>query len=297
MTATASIATAKDNIHTLPLAQRNTLYREEYRAKSYVQDIYSSDAVDLPIGDFGARLRSEVMRLLAAKGLIKGNEVLEELHQHIPQELKDYNFNDGVNKISTYLYDTDEPFTALYLQFIKECVAKHFTMPFYFQATPTIRLHCPEGKHNDHYPRYHTDIGYGHPPQEINIWIPLTEAMGEQQHGFRRMSVADSATLLDGFDYDFTPFIDKAINDKNFNAALNTQSPQVATPLSQMHAFDSRCIHTGEPLLAHTRASIDIRIIPVTDYDAMPVIYQGTGRRRILYAPGECYYTASSDQL
>lgn len=64
-----------------------------------------------------------------------------------------------------------------------------------------------------------------------------------------------------------------------------------------MKAFDSRCIHTGEPLMNHTRASIDIRIMPVEDYDNLEVEYQGLGRLKILYAPGQAYYPLSSDKL
>ncbi len=287
----------KRNIHSLSAQECKELYRNEYKIKSRFQSDFGADNAEIEIGNFAETFRSEVMRLLADKQVINGNETLEKLHETLPQEMKDYGFNDGVNKITTFLYDTDDTFATIYLSFIKDVVSKHFPYPFYFQATPTIRLHCPKGKHNDHYPRYHTDIGYGHPPQEINIWLPLTQPQAPQQHGFRSLNVQHSKELLEQFDYNFTPFIDKAINDKPFNYSLNEKSQNIATPLGKMIGFDSRCIHTGEPMEHHTRASMDIRIIAIEDFKNMPVEYQGTGRRRILYLPGECYHTLSSDKL
>ena len=49
-----------------------------------------------------------------------------------------------------------------------------------------------------------------------------------------------------------------------------------------MLAFDSRCIHSGEPMKSHTRISMDIRILPLSQYEKMNIEYQGSGRRKIL---------------
>ncbi len=295
--ATAPAAHAQVNIHALTEDERAELMMGEYAAQSRFQREFGADHAELDCAPFAEGFRDGVLRLLRAQGIAQAVEPLQALHARIGHELKAYGFNDGVNKISTLLYDADEAFMALYHRFIGECVQRYFPYASYFQATTTIRIHCPDGENNHHYPRYHTDIGYGHPPQEINIWIPLTAPEGEQGHGFRCMNVADSRRVLEGFGYRFAPFIDKAVNDPAFNQSLNAFAPQVKTPFGKMFAFDSRCIHTGEPLLHHTRASMDIRIIPVEDYRRMPVVYQGTGRRRIVYAPGEAYFPHSSDQL
>lgn len=297
---TASSASAeqeKTNIHALSAEERNALMRAEFQQVSRFQRAFGQDAVNLDCADHAAALRDQVLRLLALKGVSVPGGDITRLHESVSAELKAYGFNDGVNKLSTLLYDTDDEFLGVYHRFIKECVGRYFPYPFYFQATTTIRLHCPGGENAHHYPRYHTDIGYGHPPQEINLWLPLTEPQGEQKHGFRRMSVEQSRTVLEPFSYDFTPFIEKAVNEPAFNQSLNAHAPQVDTPFGQMHVFDSRCIHTGEPLRKHTRASIDIRILPVADYNALPVEYQGTGRRRIRYIPGHGYYPHASDTL
>lgn len=293
---TAAAVSPLPNIHSLSDAERRTLVEKTFAKKSRFQTEFSSDAVDLDCAQYSKTLKGEVVRLLEAKGVQVPGGVIEKLHETIAPELKDYNFNDGVNKVTTLLYDTDDAFAASYHAFVKS-LTRHFPYPFYFQATPTIRIHCPGGANANHYPRYHTDIGYGHPPEEINLWIPLTEAQPPQQHGFRRTTVKHSYDILSQFDFDFAPFIGRAVNDKPFNYSLNDIAPQVVTKFGQFTAFDSRCIHTGEPLEKHTRASMDIRIIPVKDFEALEVEYQGTGRRRMRYVPGHGYHILSSDKL
>lgn len=285
------------NIHSLSAEERAELVRRKYTAKSRFQRQFSADAVDLDAGSYAQKLREEVIRLLEAKGVHVPGGLLENLHQTISPELKEYGFDDGVNKISALLYDTDEQFLETYHALLRNCVQKHFPFPFYFQATTTIRIHCPNAKNSHHYPRYHTDIGYGHPPEEINLWLPLTLPQVPQYHGFRRTDVRHSHDILETFGFDFAPFIERAVVDKEFNNDIDHYAPQVTTAFGKLHAFDSRCIHTGEPLLNHTRASIDIRIIAVEDFHDLEVEYQGSGRRRMRYVPGQAYYPASSDTL
>lgn len=298
MTATTAKTTPKrPTIHDLTVEEKKQLMRREWAGESRFQHEFSADFCDIEAGGYPAQFAAHVLRLLRQKGVINRDVPIRDLHRQLAPELRDYNYDDGVNKISTFLYDTDEAFVSLYHRFIRDCVQHYFPYPFYFQATTTIRIHCPDGKNANHYPRYHSDIGYGHPPQEINLWMPLTDPEPPQQHGFRCMSVADSREVLEAFDYDFTPFIDRAINDKLFNHALNKRAPQVDTPYGKMRVFDSRAIHTGEPLERHSRASIDIRILPVEDYDNLSIIWQGSGRRKMLYVPGQGYYEKHSGEI
>jgi len=293
----AGTAPTLRSVHSLSEDERKALVSEIYHRKSRFQREIGKDAADFDCAASADELRGEIIRLLEAKAVTVPGGRLEQLHRHVGPELKKYGFDDGVNKVSSLLYDTDEAFTRAYHGFLRGAVAKHFPYPFYFQATPTVRVHCPDGENNHHYPRYHTDIGYGHPPEEINIWIPLTEPVPPQYHGFRRTDVAHSRDILKDFGFDFAPFIDKAVKDKPFNIRLNDIAPQVTTPLGSFTAFDSRCIHTGEALQVHTRVSIDIRIMPVEDFDALTVEYQGTGRRRMRYVPGHGYHSLSSKDV
>jgi hypothetical protein len=283
------------NLNSLSTEERQSLTRKTYAKKSYFQTVFHQDRVELDCAKQSMAFRDEILRLLLERKIISEKVVLERLHEHVSEEMKTYGFDDGVNKISSYFYDTDEQFIQVYYQFIRHLRENYFKEPFWFQATPTIRIHCPNGINNHHYPRYHTDIGYGHPPEETNLWVPLTYVLSG--HGFRVMSVTDSTEILHDFDYDFPRLIDTAIKDKEFSNYCDTLSEPVTTELGKVLAFDSRCVHTGEPLRTHTRASMDIRVLPLSQYEKMDIQYQGAGRRKILFAPGHCYHEKTSDQI
>lgn len=285
----------KPNINDLSIEEKKTHIKNIYAKKSYFQQLFQQDSIEKELQDFGLLFRNEIERLLFSKNLIDSATSLEYLHEILSEDMKAYNFDDGVNKISTFFYDTDRQFMRIYYQFISFLRQHFLTEPFWFQATPTIRIHCPHGKNNHHYPRYHSDISYGHPPEEINIWFPLTEPL--VTHGFRILSCHASEQQIEKFDYDFDAFIQSAINDKVFSCDCDTYSLNVTTPLGKMLAFDSRCIHTGEPLIEHTRVSIDMRILPLSRYENMEIQYQGSGRRKILFEPGYCYHSHHSDDL
>lgn len=291
--------TNKKNINELSKDEKAELMRREFEKTSAFEDLFPGQYIKkISCEKFYHKFRDKLMDLLLKKGIItKTDFPLEELHLHIPQEMKDYNFNDGVNKITTLFYENDEEFAQIYLDFIKKFVREKFDFAFYFQAVPTIRIHCPGGKNVEHYPRYHTDIGYGHPVQEINLWFNLTEPKGEQQHGFRVMNTKNSLELYRKYNYVFEDFIKDAINSKDFNLDCSKISPQIDTKAGEILVMDSRCNHSGEPLQYHTRISMDIRIISVKDYENLPLIYQGAGRMKILFSPGGCYHKLNSTQL
>lgn len=241
-------------------------------------------------------LLHEITRILISNGVEVNLYDLPRLHEKLSPDMKAYDMAHGINKVSALFYDNSIS-PRIYHSFVKHVVAAAFPYPFYFQATPTIRIHCPDSDNSEHYPRYHSDLAYGHPPGEINIWVPLTFPLEPQYHGFRVMNVDDSHEVMKAFYHDYNKLIAEATNDKAFNLALNQRAPQVQTPLGRFLAFDSRCLHTGEPLEKHTRISMDIRIIAVEDYNKLDKAYQGSGRRKVRYVPGEGYHALSSEGL
>jgi hypothetical protein len=283
----------KVNLNDLPALERQVLTEATYVKKSYFQHLFQQDQIELACEAESLAFQQEIMRLLLERNLISQTIELDQLHEHLSADMKAYGFDDGVNKISTYFYETDAQFMEVYYRFIRHIRNNFIDEAFFFQATPTIRIHCPDGKNSDHYPRYHSDIGYGHPPEEFNLWLPLTPVLSG--HGFRTLSVAASADILKSFNYDFPAFIHAAIHDKEFSLHCEALSQANTTPLGKVLAFDSRSIHSGEPLKVHTRASMDIRILPVSRYAKMNIEYQGSGRRKILFAPGHCYHPSDSD--
>lgn len=292
MRTTASI---KKNINELTLEEKKALVKKTYQTKSLFQNLFAHDSEEFHCKEFSHSFRAEINRILLENEIIEKSISLEKLHEYISDDMRAYNFDDGVNKISTYFYETDAQFKSVYHSYIRFLRENFLKQPFYFQETPTIRIHCPNAKNSNHYPRYHTDVNYGHPPEEINIWLPLTDVLSG--HCFRMMSFAESKKIIEKFDYDFSQLINSAINDKDFSAFCDNISQEVLTEFGNMLAFDSRCIHTGVPLEKHTRVSMDIRIIPVAQYEKMDVIYQGSGRRKILFAPGNCYHEKDSDHI
>lgn len=285
----------KANLNALSLDEKKILAKSIYNSTSYFYQQHHADQLEIDCQPFSDLFRSEIERLLIEKNLVHDVSSLEKLHEHLSDEMRAYHFDDGVNKISTFFYETDDRFHEVYFKFIQFLEKELTQEPFWFQATPTIRIHCPNGENSHHYPRYHTDIGYGHPPEEINIWLPLTPVL--EGHGFRILSLSDSKKTLAHFDYHFDAFIDSAINNKAFSADCDTISHPVTTPFGKLFAFDSRCIHTGEPLKSHTRISIDIRIVPLSQYEKRQVDYQGSGRRKMLFQPGHCYHEKSSNEI
>jgi hypothetical protein len=283
----------------------------DHKAKSeYFKNIWESKGIfndligncnqkNINTFDISLKLRAKIKKLLVDKKIVSKDEKfeLENLHSVIPDSLKTYVFDTGVNALSQVFYETDDEFYNLYLEFIKTIYTNYFNFPFYFQKTPTIRLHCPESKGTSPYPRYHCDIGYGHPPQEVNLWMPLTSPFKVQKHGFRVMDFDNSKKILSKYNYDFSDFITDVIQKNDLNQHFHEFAPQVDTILGETLAFDSRCMHTGEALNFHTRVSIDVRIIPIASFEKEIYLFQGTGKMKSFYSPGDGYSEIASDLL
>lgn len=286
---------ARKNINSYNKQERQVLAKTLYETPTYFENLFGVDQLEFACASYANAFRQQIERLLFQQNLITKPVPLEELHLHLSEEMKAYNFQDGINKISTYFYDTDAKFTEVYHQFIKFIRENIVDEHFWFQATPTIRIHCPEGKNADLYPRYHTDICYGHPPEELNIWFPLTEI--QEGHGFSLMSLANSKKVMGQYDFDYPTFIENATVNRPFSDYCDSLAEPVSTDFGNVLFFDPRCVHSGQPIKAHTRISFDIRILPTALYEKMDIEYQGLGRRKILFAPGHCYHAESSAAL
>ena len=224
--------------------------------------------------------RAEIIILLKEKKVIhNGFKDLENIHKNVfDKTLLDYDFNSGVNGITRNLYDVDDSFMDIYYLFLKD-LYKILDFNFYFQATPTIRVHCPNAKNENHYPRYHNDVFYGHPPEELNIWFSLTE---NKHSEFKVIDFDKSKKWFDECDNNVDVFIENAINDKDFNKNGDKLSFEVEANLDSVFVFNSLCIHTNKPRLNDSRASIDVRINPVNHFIEG---YVGKGRMKAEFKP------------
>jgi len=251
-----------------------------WKKTNKIYDLCDGDYTYLK-SNWNEKFRLEILRLLRQKKVITKNfSNLEYIHKNVlDKKLLDYDFNSGVNGITKELYDVDDSFMEVYYSFIKY-LYESLNFNFYFQATPTIRVHCPKAKNEHHYPRYHNDVFYGHPPEELNVWFSLTQ---NKNSGFNVIDFDKSKQWFNECNGDVSGFIDKAISNVEFNKKGDDLSFEVDSDMNNIFIFNSLCIHTNKPRLSDSRVSMDVRINPVSDFvDG----YIGAGRMKAEFKPG-----------
>lgn len=177
---------------------------------------------------------------------------LERLHEFVPEHLKLDRLVSVEDDQSTYLhkilYQIDPAFQSdsgiahqtrdrgfirtyrSFVQFLRESV---FNEALVYQRLPTMRVHLPE---NLSVGEYHRDRDYYHPPEEINIWVPITQA-------------EDTASIR----------IESAYG-RGDHSPVNTRNGQYVI-------FDSALQHGNKVNVeSYTRVSLDFRVIPFSQY-------------------------------
>jgi len=213
-------------------------------------------------------------------------EKICDLHNKFDEKLKIYDQKFGVNKISEYFYDMSDDFIKKYIELLKFQIKNLIGEDFYFQSNPTIRIQVPHISSQSFYPMFHSDIQLGHPPYEINLWIPLNAPSNREGYGFYVSTLEESKNIFEKFGYDI---LEMNNNKNNISKYLKSFSKTQNFNYGQTLLFDSRCIHSTLPLENHTRVSMDVRIVPVNLFHEHKNHYQGTGRRAVVYKPGNAY--------
>ena len=115
-----------------------------------------------------------------------------------------------------------------------------------FQKKPTFRIHLPG---NLSVGNYHRDRDYAHPIEEINVWVPLTQA-------------TKTATIWMESEYEQNDFQPKELE------------------IGEFLIFDSALKHgneiNGE---GYTRVSFDFRVIPKSQYSASEQVTANRGHK------------------
>lgn len=115
-----------------------------------------------------------------------------------------------------------------------------------FQTKPTFRIHLPG---NLSVGDYHRDRDYFHPIEEINVWVPVTQA--------RR-----TATIWIESEYEKNDFQPKELN------------------IGEFLIFDSALKHGNEiNAEGHTRVSFDFRVIPKKLYSGSEKVTANRGHK------------------
>jgi len=236
---------------------------------------------------------SEIRVLLKRKGIASAEDVekldrLENLHRIINPVMAELDDTE-LNEVSRLFYETSTEFLTLYRRFVDERVAPFVGEPIYYQKTPTIRFHFPHQKGFRWRATFHTDIMLGHPPQEFNIWIPLTKTSGT--NSMLLTPLRESLLAYKTCNFDFEELAEKVQHDADFAKGLKQLAAPIESDLGKFVAFDPRCIHaTQHNNTGCTRISIDVRVLSVSAYKNRTRDYRGTGRRRLLFAPGHYFH-------
>ncbi|WP_440652098.1 hypothetical protein [Candidatus Pelagibacter sp. HIMB1542] len=221
-------------------------------------------------------------------------EDISNVHKMIEDEKKSYDLEFGVNELSKNFYEMGEDFQYNYITLLKEDIRKFIGEDFYFQKNPTLRVQVPHKTSEIFYPFFHSDIQLGHPPFGINLWIPLNRPNEKEGYGFSITSLKETIKIFEELNFEFD---DLNKNKKKYSEKLKNFSKVQNFNFGKSVIFDSRCLHSTLPLINHSRASIDVRIIPVSEFKKSKNTYQGTGRKKVLFIPGEGYHEMSIDKI
>ena len=181
-----------------------------------------------------------------------------------------------------------------YIELLKLQLRELIGQDFYFQDNPTLIVQAPHISAKSLYPFYHSDIQLGHPPYEINLWLPLNLPSNLEGYGFSISSLKDSIEIYKKYDFDISKISKNVQSITNY---LNPISTLQNFDYGQAILFDSRRLHSSQPLENHTRVSIDIRVMPAEVFHKFNHDYQGTGRNRVTFKPGDAYNSKSIDNL
>ncbi|NYZ17512.1 hypothetical protein HL658_33640 [Azospirillum sp. RWY-5-1] len=280
------------NTMKLVAPEEQRIFKEDIEARGFLPTRYGTGLKPVRFDVARFDFPGEIKRLLVDKGLVRAADLVESdslsnLHRLIPDELR--RLDEGeLNEVARSFYDTDAGFLAVYHRFIRDVLRPLFDGDLLFQATPTIRFHFPKPEGFAWKPRYHTDIMLGHPPQEVNVWIPCTRVFGTNSMAIAPLD--ESEAVLRELDHDLEALALRVQTDDAFAARIAAMSRPVVMDPGEFLLFDSRCLHaTQKNETDATRISLDIRVLPVDEWRAMRMIYRGTGRRRMPFDRGHYY--------
>jgi len=286
-----------EKILSTELKDKDRHYSEEYTKTSTIQKKFNSDYLFLDSGYIG-KFKDRVRVLLENKGITNKIDSMENLHNELlDDDMRHYDDYSGVNQVGKSFYDLDPELEKIYHEFIVKELVPFFGFDFYFQKQPTIRFHFPDSNNSDHYPRWHSDIQYGHPPMEINALMPLTL---NKDFGFRFYDVNGSSKMYKTKNYNLDESLKEFITNKELQKKLEEESLKGVENMDSVLFFDARCLHTAIPrdeCEKNTRGSIDFRLYPKKDYDENSVIYKGSGRMQIEYSVGAAYHELTAMEL
>lgn len=276
------------------------IFREDYVAPQFMDRWFGQGIKTFRYDTQEYDWEGQIRELLVSKGIADPHRLadlasLSDLHTILGVEWMQLDASE-LNRVSVSFFENGDDFDRLYRRFVKGVIASNCPEPVYWQTTPTIRFHFPKQQGFTWKVRYHSDIMLGHPPQEINVWVPLTRV-----YGTNSMCLAPqdpSLAILQRLDLDFEDFATKVQYDDDMAAECARVAPPLELAYGEYVMFDPRCLHaTQHNQTDHTRISFDMRVLPQSAPAEMRIEYRGTGRRRMLFAPGHYYDAVLASEL
>lgn len=265
------------------------LFLKDLHSKSQIMKLFDSWSYQDNFNIEEVNFRDTIIEELLKKNLIneklfsKHGRKLEKLHLSLNDEYKNLDESEQ-NKISISFYETSKNINNLYVKFIKDIISPYFKDPVYYQAVPTFRFHFPNQLGYNWKDRYHTDIMLGHPPYEINIWLPFTKTY--DSNSIRITPYEESMNFLKSCNYDFELFAEQVQYNDEISDMLRKSSNAINMNYGQFIMFDPRCLHcTQHNITNDTRVSMDIRIITKEELRKYSRQYRTTGRKKMLFTP------------
>ena len=263
-------------------------FLQSMERKSWIQSL-SSNGIRVYEYDYDKyKFDKEILSILKNRDFISEIENLDQIHKELPESDMEVDVNQ-INNIVKTCYEPSEEIKNLYKRFMKDCVQPIIGSPLYYQNTPTFRFSFPKSKGMTKRD-YHNDIMLGHPPEEINVWVPFTNA--SESKSFVLLDLDKSLKLLKQFNFDMTAIHQAIWKDNDVKEYCDRYSKIVKLNKGQFILFDSRCLHAAILNESdYTRVSMDVRVITINNYNSLPFTYVGTGRRQSKFTP-EDYYSS-----
>ena len=269
------------------------LFLGDLNSKSQIKEIFGSwkfeGIFDINFFKFKEIIIEELLRkkFISENLFNKHGGILEKLHLCLKEDLKNLDESEQ-NKISVSFYETSSKLKELYYQFIRNEISTYFDDDLFFQEVPTFRFHFPNQTGYNWNDRYHTDIMLGHPPYEINVWLPLTKTY--DSNSMRITPFEESMSYLADYKYDFELFAEEVQYNSAFANKLRQSSYSLNMSYGKYIMFDPRCLHcTQHNVTSDTRISMDIRIITKKNMKKYSRDYKTTGRKNMLFTPGNYF--------
>ena len=257
-----------------------------YMMENGLQKKFNKYVLNLNLKKYTLELEDYVVKYLYNNNFTtKKNIKLENIHKYISVENQKQGSQTDItrNELTAVFFQKEKKFFDIYLAMINE-VKKKFEFKFLFQKDPFLRFNFPSKSKVDTF-LPHVDLCIGHPPGEINFWLPVTDVL--YNNSLLVSNFEESMIFFGKFGFNFMEY-EKVYNKKILNDANKILKPFISNKGNAI-VFDSRVMHkTILNKSQKTRVSLDFRILPLK-FEKIAKMYRGTGYKRQRFTRGKYY--------